>query len=268
MVRALEDGVPQAGAEQRLKVPPHSIEAEQSLLGGLMLDHKSWDKIADIVSESDFYRKDHRIIFAAIANLAEDANPCDVVTVSEHLDNRGELEEGGGLEYLATLSFILLIAVMVQLTELIMRRTSPLLYRILGIFLPLITTNCAVLGVAIINIQKEFDFVHTLVFSFASAVGFGLALVFALPAGAGEQSFFEQAGAEAKYEPWQQSWKKMKTRICRAAAGTASVTASATQNADARCLIACISFSLARWRNFFSLVRPGSWPIDKGQIAG
>jgi replicative DNA helicase len=104
MVRALEDGVTTGGAEQRLKVPPHSIEAEQSLLGGLMLDHKSWDKIADVVSEADFYRKDHRLIFAAIAHLAEDANPCDVVTVSEWLDNRSQLESAGGLEYLASLA--------------------------------------------------------------------------------------------------------------------------------------------------------------------
>lgn len=104
MVRALDDGVTTAGAEQRLKVPPHSIEAEQSLLGGLMLDHQSWDKIADVISEPDFYRKDHRLIFAAIASLAEEANPCDVVTVSECLDNRGELESAGGLEYLASLA--------------------------------------------------------------------------------------------------------------------------------------------------------------------
>jgi replicative DNA helicase len=104
MVRAVEDGVSQAGAEQRLKVPPHSIESEQSLLGGLMLDHKSWDKIADIVSEPDFYRKDHKLIFSAIASLAEEANPCDVVTVSEWLDNRGELEAAGGLEYIASLA--------------------------------------------------------------------------------------------------------------------------------------------------------------------
>lgn len=104
MVRALEDGVPVGGAEQRLKVPPNSIEAEQSLLGGLMLDHKSWDKVADVVTAGDFYRKDHRLIFAAIASLAEGANPSDVVTVSEYLDNRGELEAAGGLEYLATLA--------------------------------------------------------------------------------------------------------------------------------------------------------------------
>ena len=103
MVRAVDDGMPTGGAEH-LKVPPNSIEAEQSLLGGLMLDHKSWDKIADVVSVDDFYRKDHCLIFAAIASLAEDANPCDVVTVSEFLDNRGELEKAGGLEYLATLA--------------------------------------------------------------------------------------------------------------------------------------------------------------------
>ena len=104
MVRALDDGVTTGGADQRIKVPPHSIEAEQSLLGGLMLDHKSWDKIADVVTEQDFYRKDHRLIFAAIASLAGEANPCDVVTVSEHLENRSELEQAGGLEYLASLA--------------------------------------------------------------------------------------------------------------------------------------------------------------------
>jgi len=103
MVRALDDGLTTGGA-QHLKVPPNSIEAEQSLLGGLMLDKESWDKIADIVSAEDFYRKDHRLIFAAIASLAGEANPCDVVTVSEFLDNRGELEKAGGLEYLATLA--------------------------------------------------------------------------------------------------------------------------------------------------------------------
>ena len=70
MVRALDDGLPAGGAEQRLKVPPNSIEAEQSLLGGLMLDHTSWDKIADVVTADDFYRKDHRLIFSAIATLA------------------------------------------------------------------------------------------------------------------------------------------------------------------------------------------------------
>ena len=104
MVRALDDGYTDDGAERRLKVPPNSIEAEQALIGGLMLNAQAWDKIADVVIGEDFYRKDHRVIFAAIANLVESGSPCDVVTVSEHLDSRGELEQAGGLEYLATLA--------------------------------------------------------------------------------------------------------------------------------------------------------------------
>lgn len=104
MVRALDDGMVDGGAEQRLKIPPNSIEAEQSLIGGLMLDALAWDKIADVVTSDDFYRKDHRLIFSAIANLVESGSPCDVVTVSEHLDARGELDNSGGLEYLATLA--------------------------------------------------------------------------------------------------------------------------------------------------------------------
>lgn len=101
MVRAVEDG---PAVEHRLKLPPNSIEAEQSLLGGLMLDNASWDKVADVIVDIDFYRKDHRLIFTAVALLIEDSQPCDVITVSEFLDNRGELEAAGGLEYLATLA--------------------------------------------------------------------------------------------------------------------------------------------------------------------
>jgi len=104
MVRALDDGYAGEGAEQRLKVPPNSIEAEQALIGGLMLNAQAWDKIADVVVTEDFYRKDHRLIFAAIGNLVEGSSPCDVITVSEYLDSRGELEQSGGLEYLATLA--------------------------------------------------------------------------------------------------------------------------------------------------------------------
>ena len=104
MVRALDDGMVDGGAEQRLKVPPNSIEAEQSLIGGLMLDALAWDKVADVITSDDFYRKDHRLIFTAIANLVESGSPCDVVTVSEHLHSRSELENAGGLEYLATLT--------------------------------------------------------------------------------------------------------------------------------------------------------------------
>jgi len=91
-------------AEQRLKVPPNSVEAEQSLIGGLMLNKAAWDKVADVVTAEDFYRNDHRIIFTAIAQLVDDGNPCDVVTVSEFLDRRSELDKAGGLEYLAALA--------------------------------------------------------------------------------------------------------------------------------------------------------------------
>jgi H+/Na+-translocating ferredoxin:NAD+ oxidoreductase subunit A len=81
------------------------------------------------------------------------------------------------LEYLQTIAFILVIAALVQLVEIVLQKTAPGLYQALGIFLPLITTNCAVLGAAIINIQKEFDFPHTVVHSAAAAAGFALALV-------------------------------------------------------------------------------------------
>ncbi|MFH2127775.1 MAG: electron transport complex subunit RsxA [Pseudomonadota bacterium] len=81
------------------------------------------------------------------------------------------------IEYLQTIAFILVIAALVQLVEIVMAKSLPALYRALGIFLPLITTNCAVLGVAIININEEYDFVDTLVFSLASALGYSLALI-------------------------------------------------------------------------------------------
>ncbi len=86
-----------------LKVPPHSIEAEQSVLGGLMLDNSSWDKVGDEVAEGDFYRRDHRLIFRAIKNLAEEGSPFDVVTLAEWLDKQGELENVGGINYMGTL---------------------------------------------------------------------------------------------------------------------------------------------------------------------
>jgi replicative DNA helicase len=90
-------------ATERLRLPPHSVEAEQSLLGGLMLDQRAWDQIADIVSAEDLYRADHRLIFSAVAALVERNQPPDAVTVSEHLQRLGELEAAGGLPYLARL---------------------------------------------------------------------------------------------------------------------------------------------------------------------
>lgn len=90
-------------AVESLKVPPHSIQAEQSVLGGLMLDNQTWDTVADRISEADFYRRDHRLIYRAIAELAEHQDPFDVITLSEWLDSQNELENAGGLAYLGTL---------------------------------------------------------------------------------------------------------------------------------------------------------------------
>ena len=87
-----------------LKVPPHSIEAEQAVIGGLLLDNQAWDRIADRVTEADFYRHDHRLIFRAIADLAERHQPFDVVTLSERLEAEGKLQDAGGLSYLGTLA--------------------------------------------------------------------------------------------------------------------------------------------------------------------
>jgi len=82
-----------------------------------------------------------------------------------------------GLSYLRTLSFILVIAVAVQVTEMVVRKTSPLLHRVLGIFLPLITTNCAVLGVALLNAGQQHNFIQSLFYGLGAAAGFALALV-------------------------------------------------------------------------------------------
>jgi electron transport complex protein RnfA len=82
-----------------------------------------------------------------------------------------------GIEYLRTIAFILVIAVVVQFTEMIMHKTSPLLYQVLGIFLPLITTNCAVLGVALLNFQAQRSLLESALYGFGAAVGFSLVLV-------------------------------------------------------------------------------------------
>ncbi|GIZ53997.1 replicative DNA helicase [Noviherbaspirillum aridicola] len=87
-----------------LRVPPHSIEAEQSVLGGLLLDNAAWDRIADFVSEDDFYRYDHRIIFQHIVKLINATRPADVITVYEALSTSGKAEEVGGLTYLNALA--------------------------------------------------------------------------------------------------------------------------------------------------------------------
>lgn len=83
-----------------IKMPPYSIEAERSVIGGLMLDPQAWDKVSELVVADDFYRPEHRSMFAVIARLADDSEPIDVVTISERLDKRGELESVGGVAYL------------------------------------------------------------------------------------------------------------------------------------------------------------------------
>lgn len=87
-----------------LRVPPHSIEAEQSVLGGLLLDNAAWDRIADFIREDDFYRFDHRLIFQAIVKLINSSRPADVITVFDFLSASGKADDAGGLSYLNALA--------------------------------------------------------------------------------------------------------------------------------------------------------------------
>src|SRR5690606_34586924 len=87
-----------------LRVPPHSVEAEQSVLGGLLLDNAAFDRITDILHDDDFYRFDHKLIFQHIKRLVSLARPADVVTVHESLASTGKAEEIGGLAYLNALA--------------------------------------------------------------------------------------------------------------------------------------------------------------------
>ena len=99
--------VPQASSDPQvaaLRVPPHSVEAEQSVLGGLLLDNEAFDKVADLVRQEDFYRYDHRLIWHQIARLIERSQPADVVTVFEALQTAGKADEVGGLVYLNSLA--------------------------------------------------------------------------------------------------------------------------------------------------------------------
>ena len=88
---------------ESLKIPPHSIQAERSVLGGLMLDNRAWDTIADKIIVDDFYRKDHRLVFRTIEALSEKQLPFDVVTISELLESSSDLQSIGGLSFLAAL---------------------------------------------------------------------------------------------------------------------------------------------------------------------
>ena len=99
----LREPTHEAGADA-LRVPPHSIEAEQSVLGGLLLDNLSWDRAADLLTEGDFYRLEHRLIFGAIGTLIAASKPADVITVFEQLRSSGKGDDAGGLAYLNSLA--------------------------------------------------------------------------------------------------------------------------------------------------------------------
>ena len=89
---------------EKLKVPPHSIEAEQSVLGSMLIDPDSWDKVAELVTDTDFYNRSHQIIFRAITRLLNASNPIDLITVSEELEKHDELDDAGGFAYLGELA--------------------------------------------------------------------------------------------------------------------------------------------------------------------
>ena len=104
-----------------------------------------------------------------------------------------------GLEYLRTITFILIIAALVQMVEIVLKKVSPALYQALGVFLPLITTNCCILGVAILVIQKDYNLLESVVYAFSNAIGFGFALV--LFAGLREQIEFSETPKAMKGMP-------------------------------------------------------------------
>ena len=96
-----DDGLNEVAA---LSLPPHSVEAEQSVLGGLLLENSAWDRIADVVAGEDFYRHEHRVIFRTIAALINESRPADIITVQEWLERNDDLEAVGGFNYLITLA--------------------------------------------------------------------------------------------------------------------------------------------------------------------
>ena len=100
-----ETSIPDNDTEVRnIALPPHSIEAEQSLLGGLMLENSAYDRIADILTENDFYRHEHKLIYRAISTLINESRPADIVTVQEALERNDQLTHAGGFDYLLTLA--------------------------------------------------------------------------------------------------------------------------------------------------------------------
>jgi replicative DNA helicase len=104
VLTAVGDDYGQDRQVAQLRIPPHSIEAESSVLGGLLLDNGAWDRMNDLLADGDFYRYEHRMVFSAIGTLINGSKPADVITVFEHLQNQGKAEEIGGLAYLNSLA--------------------------------------------------------------------------------------------------------------------------------------------------------------------
>ncbi|MEI7536533.1 MAG: replicative DNA helicase [Comamonadaceae bacterium] len=104
VLSAVSDDYGQDRQVAQLRIPPHSIESESSVLGGLLLDNGAWDRVSDLLQENDFYRFEHRMVFAAIGALINLSRPADVITVFEQLSGQGRAEEVGGLVYLNALA--------------------------------------------------------------------------------------------------------------------------------------------------------------------
>ena len=106
VLSAVEDDLPRERDRQvaQLRIPPHSIEAESSVLGGLLIDNSAWDRVGDLLTDNDFYRYEHKLIFSAIGGLINGNKPADVITVYEQLQGLGKAEEIGGLPYLNSLA--------------------------------------------------------------------------------------------------------------------------------------------------------------------
>ncbi|MDO5623222.1 MAG: replicative DNA helicase [Pseudomonadota bacterium] len=100
----LGDDAPFDRQVAQLRIPPHSVEAESSVLGGLLLDNHVWDRVGDLLIDSDFYRYEHRLVYAAIGKLVNESKPADVITVHEELQRQGKADEVGGLAYLNALA--------------------------------------------------------------------------------------------------------------------------------------------------------------------
>ena len=104
VLSAVSDDYGQDRQVAQLRIPPHSVESESSVLGGLLLDNAAWDRVSDLLQENDFYRFEHRMVFAAIGALINLSRPADVITVFEQLSGQGRAEEIGGLAYLNALA--------------------------------------------------------------------------------------------------------------------------------------------------------------------